>query len=213
MNKKDKMTIYFYEWYNGNENCIGNYDKNNYLNTIPIHLNLPKYTLKPHNYQNITNDYDCITSVDYLTQTGGYNKKWFETYYIKAKYRIDKVSDEMKQMHHNKRNKYFSLLKSSIKIFIDNYKIKQYLNKINHDCGFIYKLSLDSNSNVIIIGDIHGSYHTFFRHMVRLERKGILKYNEYDEPVLNKTFTLLFLGDIIDRGKHRTNNVVYIIIN
>lgn len=205
--KNKKLDIYFYEWYNGNKNCLE--DKINKSNNE--FLNLPVHTKTPNNYITIPNDYNCITSIDFLTQKGGYNKEWFEHYYITSKYRNDIITDDLVKLHN--KQKYLSLLNICKKKLIKQYNIKRYLKKINHNEGFIQKYKLKNNEVIIMMGDIHGSYHTFFRHMVRLERKGILKYHsKTKEPYLKKNHSILFLGDIIDRGKHGAEVILFILL-
>ena len=48
-----------------------------------------------------------------------------------------------------------------------------------------------------MFGDFHGSFHTFFRLMLRLEFSGILtKYK------LKEGYKMVFCGDILDRGQY-----------
>ena len=207
---KNNLKLYFYEWYNGNKNCLESTE----INTSK-YLNLPIYTEKPHNYIDIPINYNCITSVDYLKQKGGYNKSWFEKYYLTAEYRAKDVKNNIIDLHDN--SKYLKLIEICKEKLIKQYKLKKYLNNISHDNGFIQKYKLSKNEIIIMFGDIHGSYHTFFRHMLRLERKGIIKYDtKTNEPYLKKNHTLLFLGDIVDRGKHGAEVflfILYYIIN
>lgn len=69
--------------------------------------------------------------------------------------------------------------------------------KIMHDGGFVYKLK--TTNKLVIFGDLHGSYHSFFRNLLRLQKKGIIDMNNFK---INSEYTLIFLGDIIDRGNY-----------
>ena len=205
--KTSTIEVYFYEWYNGNKNCLES--ENNIKNSQ--YLNLPIYTKKSHNYITIPDNYNCITSVDYLTQKGGYNKDWFEHYYVTSKYRNETINANLIKLHNKER--FLNLLNICKNKLIKQYNIDTYLNKITHSEGFIQKYKLKNNEIVIMMGDIHGSYHTFFRHMVRLERKGILKYHsKTKEPYLKKNHSILFLGDVIDRGKHGAEVILFILL-
>ena len=57
--------------------------------------------------------------------------------------------------------------------------------------------NIESNHKVIIIGDTHGSFHTFFRIFLRLRKQNII--NEKLE--LTNGTKLIILGDVLDRGK------------
>ena len=57
--------------------------------------------------------------------------------------------------------------------------------------------NIESNHKVIIIGDTHGSFHTFFRIFLRLRKENIL--NEKLE--LTNGTKLIILGDVLDRGQ------------
>jgi hypothetical protein len=61
---------------------------------------------------------------------------------------------------------------------------------------YIKKLKPNLNDKIIIIGDIHGSFATFIRILLRLK-----KMNVFDNKCKFKDdYHLVFLGDIIDRG-------------
>jgi len=67
------------------------------------------------------------------------------------------------------------------------------------DIDYIKKIEVNSNEKIIIFGDFHGSYHTFFRHMSRLHLLGVL---DFDKFKINEGYRLIFLGDIVDRGEY-----------
>lgn len=54
----------------------------------------------------------------------------------------------------------------------------------------------DSNDKFIIMGDLHGSFATFIRHLHRFKKLGIIDEN----CKLLNNYKLIFLGDIVDRG-------------
>ena len=54
------------------------------------------------------------------------------------------------------------------------------------------------NDKFLIIGDIHGSYHTFIRILLRLIKMNVMKKN----CILKNDYHLIFLGDIVDRGQY-----------
>jgi hypothetical protein len=52
------------------------------------------------------------------------------------------------------------------------------------------------NEKFIIMGDFHGSFMTFIRHLLRFREIGIMS----NTCELDKDYHLIFLGDIVDRG-------------
>lgn len=69
-------------------------------------------------------------------------------------------------------------------------------NKDEHT--FIKILKPETKDKFLIIGDIHGSYHTFIRILLRLLRLNIIDNN----CVLQNNYNLIFLGDVVDRGEY-----------
>lgn len=63
--------------------------------------------------------------------------------------------------------------------------------------SYIYRWDVN-NDKVFIFGDLHGSFHTFFRSMMRLHYCGII--NENFE--IKEGYRILFCGDIVDRGQY-----------
>lgn len=69
-------------------------------------------------------------------------------------------------------------------------------NKDEHT--FIKILKPETKDKFLIIGDIHGSYHTFIRILLRLLRLNIID----NKCVLKNNYNLIFLGDVVDRGEY-----------
>jgi len=63
---------------------------------------------------------------------------------------------------------------------------------------FIKILKPETRDKFVIIGDIHGSYHTFIRILLRLVRLNIMD----NKCVLKNNYNLIFLGDVVDRGEY-----------
>lgn len=63
--------------------------------------------------------------------------------------------------------------------------------------SYIYRWDV-KDDKVFIFGDLHGSFHTFFRSMMRLHYCGII--NENFE--IKEGYRILFCGDIVDRGQY-----------
>lgn len=91
--------------------------------------------------------------------------------------------------------------------------------------AYIFNITSVNSEKIIIIGDIHGSYHTFLRLFVRLHLFGVINFTNYK---INDEYKLIFLGDIMDRGQYsleilyiitkfiinnNNNNILKIIIN
>ena len=70
---------------------------------------------------------------------------------------------------------------------------------ITNETGYITKINITNKNKIIIFGDHHGSYHTFFRNMLRLHLCGVINLHEYK---VNDNYIIIFLGDIVDRGNY-----------
>ncbi len=77
--------------------------------------------------------------------------------------------------------------------FVENLSI------INDQEGYIRKINITKDDKIIIFGDYHGSFHTFFRNLLRLHIYGVLDIETYK---INDNYKLIFLGDILDRGQY-----------
>ena len=89
-------------------------------------------------------------------------------------------------------------------------------NPSTHDNSFIYQLNINNKEKkVIIIGDIHGGFHTFYRLMKRFEYNNYISIVNNEKELnykVNDGFVLLFCGDILDRGAY-TMEILMIICN
>jgi hypothetical protein len=95
--------------------------------------------------------------------------------------------------------------------YIRNREYIQQHNKKNieilHEDALIYHIECKSTDKIIIIGDLHGSFHTFWRHIQRFKTNKIIDNNDTIAP----GYKLIFLGDILDRGQHALEILLYII--
>ena len=79
--------------------------------------------------------------------------------------------------------------------------------------GYILKLDVKLNNRVAIFGDIHGSFHTFYRSMLRLQEKRIItKVSDHKGYKVEPNCKILFLGDIVDRGQHSLEILYFILV-
>ncbi len=76
-----------------------------------------------------------------------------------------------------------------------------------HDGAFIMGMNVNNNDKIILFGDFHGSYHTFFRHMIRLAKFGIINLHDYK---ITDGYKIIFLGDVVDRGEYGLEIVQFI---
>jgi len=94
---------------------------------------------------------------------------------------------------------------------MENYFINN-INNINNipikdDHEIIYNIVVPNNTKIIVMGDQHGSLHSFFRIFIRLISMGIIN----KDFKLKKNYKIIFLGDIIDRGYFGIE-IMYIIL-
>lgn len=112
---------------------------------------------------------------------------------------------------YNKQKSYLNKLNvDDIREYIDNNETKNLdeLKESNENDSIILKVQLTESDKVILIGDLHGSFHAFFRILCRLHRYDILNLEDFK---LKKNFKIVFLGDILDRGSY-TLDIVYLIL-
>lgn len=72
-----------------------------------------------------------------------------------------------------------------------------------------YILHLPTHDHVIVMGDLHGSFHTFWRNILRLYAGGIL--TSLDSLTLKCGYTLIFTGDVVDRGNYALDIIIIIL--
>lgn len=107
-----------------------------------------------------------------------------------------------------------SLLNKNIKIltkfyefnnFIINLKNQSDENFLGDTSEIIYNLK--DNGKIIVFGDNHGSFHSFFRIILRFYIQGIISKNYK----LKDDYKIILLGDVIDRGVYCIE-LLYIIL-
>jgi hypothetical protein len=196
-----KIDVYNYK--------IHNYDKNdsprkfgNIYQNIDADINKKISVLDTDDKADPNVDNSMILSTDPL-----YSMKSKNKYYLKYK-EVAAKSDRNELRQHNKdffkiilekvnknMEEKLALLNPAIK---DVNLIRLYEDKHDDD-GYIRKLEITNQHKIVIFGDYHGSYHTFFRNMLRLHIFGVLNLDNY---TINANYKIIFLGDIIDRGQH-----------
>ncbi len=120
--------------------------------------------------------------------------QWDEgPYSLEIKEEIINIIDKAKDIN-------YKLLEIYCEDEIPNYDIM-------HEGAFIMKMNVNNNDKIILFGDFHGSFHTFFRHMLRLAKFGIINLQNYE---ITNGYKLIFLGDIIDRGEYGLEIVQFI---
>jgi hypothetical protein len=104
-------------------------------------------------------------------------------------------------------NNIISLLTESKEIMI-NYikKNSNIIDKITDYNNIVLRLKEKKTSKIIVMGDQHGSFHSFFRIIIRLKIMNIID-NNYK---LDDNYKIIFLGDILDRGLFAVE-ILYII--
>jgi endonuclease/exonuclease/phosphatase family metal-dependent hydrolase len=117
-----------------------------------------------------------------------------------------------------------TIINKFINSFTDAYDImKQYVqkNRVNilddsikkenrdelYECGLLYNVTAKQIDRYIIFGDIHGSFHTFFRNLIRLHKFNVINLKQYK---VMDNYKLIFLGDVVDRGQYAIE-ILYII--
>jgi hypothetical protein len=120
---------------------------------------------------------------------------------------------------------YNKIFKNPEKIFDANHDFDKYVflkdlsldenevKKLSNNGGsYIQKIIINNDDKIILFGDLHGSGHTFVRHLLRLHYYGIINLDTFQ--ILNN-YKIAFLGDVIDAGNFSLEilTVICILIN
>lgn len=180
---------------------INNNENNNGLTNSEINIvKIPKIltNLTCYDKDIIKILYDIYLNYASRTKMTEINKnKNFKNYYQKLNNNFDSLLIENREI---------------LKTYFDNKKIIDNIDcyedktkKTKNDLPIIYNIK--TNKNVIIIGDIHGSFHSFFRIFLRLLKQKIIN----NDLTLNN-YKLIFLGDVFDRGEFAYECLILIFI-
>lgn len=88
-----------------------------------------------------------------------------------------------------------------------DYVLTSTLNYMKYEDSYV--LCIKSNKKIIALGDIHGSFHTFWRHMLRLRASGVIRHLTTME--LHPDFMIVFIGDVVDRGNYSMDILLHIL--
>lgn len=84
-------------------------------------------------------------------------------------------------------------------IYTEDNGVSARVTKTCHN-SYIQKYTFSQKDKVILLGDIHGSFHTFYRIILRFHRMGVLDINTL--KFKDTSYKIIFLGDIVDRGQY-----------
>lgn len=73
------------------------------------------------------------------------------------------------------------------------------ITEYENNTAIIQKIIVDNKTKIVMFGDFHGSFHTFFRILCRLHRYNIINLDTFE---IKDNYKIIFLGDIIDRGNY-----------
>ena len=154
-----------------------------YNTTIPFNI----YGIKSEDLIKFSNKYGAKNRKFHYTNTGNssYSENRFKNQIIKPNFRSMEILYD-------------------IDFFNDI--IKEMMDIVNKDWAedksatftLIKKIIPTKEDKFLIIGDIHGSYHTFIRILLRLVKMEIMDSN----CLLINNYNLIFLGDVVDRGQY-----------
>lgn len=72
-----------------------------------------------------------------------------------------------------------------------------------------YVLHIRTDNHIVVMGDLHGSYHTFWRNILRLHASGIIV--DDSRFTIKPGYTLVFTGDLVDRGSYALDIILIIL--
>ena len=116
------------------------------------------------NESNIKNYENQKVSKDYL------NIKYSKIYKLNPKISAMHINSDIINYNDEEKKEFINNLITVIKIkekLLGNFlkKNNSLIDKYCDNYGFIQKITINSNDKVIIFGDYHGSFHTFFRNI------------------------------------------------
>lgn len=135
---------------------------------------------------------------DVLTKSEEFKDQNFDFYKHKYKVYIQKGNPESYHLKGKKGSDQIESDEVKYGYMRDIFDIEIELPSRGTDTeSYIYRWDV-KDDKVFIFGDLHGSFHTFFRSMMRLHYCGII--NENFE--IKEKYRILFCGDIVDRGQY-----------
>lgn len=173
------------------------------------------------NNNNINNIVDTnLSSCDPLQTLFGGDK--YSTYYLDNLYSNYQNFMSKDVIDNVINNNSFDDLMDNIKEAYNTQKIRinniinndDDLNKLikdNNNKSILIRLDVNKNNKIILIGDMHGSFHTFFRLLCRLHKYDIINLETFE---IKDPYIIIFLGDILDRGYYSLDiiNVIFRLI-
>lgn len=207
------------------EYLIKNYNESSSIN-LHNHLNLFYLDIdsnfKNHKRLNYRNSVDMIANSQY----GGITPKEMNDIYdsiykqFKSKITLSNFTGNIPEEYKKNYKEYLELLlnyitefnpENFLKIYTDNKEITDYISDTSimdlHISTIVYKMNIKKDEKVIVIGDLHGSIHTFIRHLYRFFKLGII---DKDTLKIKNGYKIIFLGDVLDRGIFSFELLVYI---
>lgn len=119
---------------------------------------------------------------------------------------FDKIQQNLLNAFKTQKILYENSVDEEIKKHFTNVFGFKLLNKLNpkisdyeNNTAIIQKIIVDNNTKIVMFGDFHGSFHTFFRILCRLHRYDIINLDTLE---IKDNYKIIFLGDIIDRGNY-----------
>jgi hypothetical protein len=185
---------------------FGEFKEANNCGTITAKLNKGNLQNGDPDNKDYKNSCDIITdsSEKNIIFTNIYIRNLYDTIYLKENPKKRIVTNKSKNIEffHHYCKKLEKILDELI-VFYKTIKIE------NDGSGYIYKVNFNKDHKIIIFGDIHGSFHTIFRTFIRFHLLGIIDINTF---TIKDGYTIIFLGDILDRGAFQVETL-YLIFN
>ncbi len=133
----------------------------------------------------------------------------YSTEEILNKSSIDNILHNLRSAYFNQKKYLNELSDNDISAYVELNETMagEMLLKSNMNDAIILKLKINKTDKIILIGDLHGSFHAFFRILCRLHRYDIFNLETF---VLAENYKIIFLGDILDRGEY-TLDIIFLI--
>ena len=182
----------------------------NSCNSININAINTKYNL------NKISSCDIITGEPQIGGDWDLELKYFNNLYskiaAKAPLEIDNMySGQLSEIQHYFNwaiDRNYAYINNNILISV----IPDYKNEPDklHNGALVFHINVKNTDKIIVFGDHHGSFHTFYRNLARLHKIGVIDLSK-EKYKINDGYKLIFLGDILDRGKYALEILIIII--
>lgn len=103
---------------------------------------------------------------------------------------LNKISDNMKKLYHHD-----NIVEVTNRI-LEQLKNESPDARKTKNQTYIRWIKPEKGENIVLFGDLHGSFSTLVRHLLRFRKLNIIN----EKGIIRSGYKIIFLGDLVDRG-------------